>query len=402
MPRYSYTATSQTGEIEKGVSEAANEHELAKILREKGYILISATEQKAKKKIELSFSFRRVSLKEKLFFTRNFALMVRTGVPLPRALAVLASQTKNNRFKRALLDIREEVIRGKALSESMKRWPDIFPEIFWNMVKIGEESGNLEQVLENLSYQMERTYELKERVKGALIYPAVIIIAMVGIGILMLIMVVPKLSQTFNELGIELPFTTRLVIYSANFITKFWYLFLIIVIGIVFLIKQILKTKKGSKFFDGLVLKIPIVSSIVKGTNTAYTARTLSALINSGVPIVKSLEIISHALGNWYFKKAISESAQKVKKGTKLSETLRSYSDIFPYSFAEMIAVGEETGETSDILEDLADFAESEVENLTKNLSSAIEPVIMIIIGAAVGFFAVSMIQPIYSMLQSL
>jgi len=402
MPRYSYTATSQTGEIEKGVSEAANEHELAKILREKGYILISATEQKAKKKIELSFSFRRVSLKEKLFFTRNFALMVRTGVPLPRALAVLASQTKNNRFKRALLDIREEVIRGKALSESMKRWPDIFPEIFWNMVKIGEESGNLEQVLENLSYQMERTYELKERVKSALIYPAVIIIAMVGIGILMLIMVVPKLSQTFNELGIELPFTTRLVIYSANFIAKFWYLFLIIVIGIVFLIKQILKTKKGSKFFDGLVLKIPIVSSIVKGTNTAYTARTLSALINSGVPIVKSLEIISHALGNWYFKKAISESAQKVKKGTKLSETLRSYSDIFPYSFAEMIAVGEETGETSDILEDLADFAESEVENLTKNLSSAIEPVIMIIIGAAVGFFAVSMIQPIYSMLQSL
>ncbi|MCD6178045.1 type II secretion system F family protein [bacterium] len=402
MPRYSYTATSQTGEIEKGVSEAANEHELAKILREKGYILISATEQKAKKKIELSFSFRRVSLKEKLFFTRNFALMVRTGVPLPRALAVLASQTKNNRFKRALLDIREEVIRGKALSESMKRWPDIFPEIFWNMVKIGEESGNLEQVLENLSYQMERTYELKERVKGALIYPAVIIIAMVGIGILMLIMVVPKLSQTFNELGIELPFTTRLVIYSANFITKFWYLFLVIVIGILFLIKRILKTKKGSKFFDGLVLKIPIVSSIVKGTNTAYTARTLSALINSGVPIVKSLEIISHALGNWYFKKAISESAQKVKKGTKLSETLRSYSDIFPYSFAEMIAVGEETGETSDILEDLADFAESEVENLTKNLSSAIEPVIMIIIGAAVGFFAVSMIQPIYSMLQTL
>ena len=151
-----------------------------------------------------------------------------------------------------------------------------------------------------------------------------------------------------------------------------------------------------------MVLKIPIVSSIVKGTNTAYTARTLSALINSGVPIVKSLEIISNALGNWYFKKAISESAQKVKKGTKLSETLRCYSDIFPYSFAEMIAVGEETGETSDILENLADFAESEVENLTKNLSSAIEPVIMIIIGAAVGFFAVSMIQPIYSMLQSL
>lgn len=402
MPRYYYTAASQTGETERGVLEASTEHELAKILREKGYILISAREGESKKKIEALFGLRRVSLKDKLFFTKNFALMIKTGVPLPRALSMLASQTKNKRFKRALLDIREEVVRGKALSDSMKNWPDIFPEIFWNMIRIGEESGNLEEVLKNLSLQMERTYELRERVKGALIYPAVIIIAMTGIGVLMLVMVVPKLSQVFNELAIELPLTTRLIIYGANFVTKLWYLFLITVIAVAFLFRQVLKTKKGSKFFDRLILKVPVVSSIVRGTNTAYTARTLSALINSGVPIVKSLEIISNTLGNYYFRKAISESAQEVKKGTKLSEALRSYSGIFPYSFAEMIAVGEETGGTSDVLESLADFAEREVENLTKNLSSVIEPVIMIIVGTAVGFFAVSMIQPMYSMLQGL
>jgi len=401
MPKYSYTATSQTGEIEKGVIEANNERELSRILRDKGYILISAQEEK-KNKIKLSFSLKRVSLKEKLFFTRNFALMIKTGVPLPRALSMLASQASSQKFKRALLDIKEEVTKGKALSESMKKWPDIFPEIFWNMIKIGEESGNLEEVLKNLSLQMERTYELREKVKGALIYPAVIIVAMIGIGIFMLITVVPKLSQTFDEIGMELPFTTRLIIYGATFMTKFWYIFLVIVVVFALIIRQALKTKKGSKIFDSLILKLPIVSSIVRGTNTAYTARTLSALINSGVPIVKSLEIISNTLGNYYFKEAIFKSAQEVKKGTKLSEALRSYSGIFPYSFAEMIAVGEETGETSNILEQLADFAEAEVENLTNNLSSAIEPVIMIIIGSAVGFFAVSMIQPMYSMLQSL
>jgi len=291
---------------------------------------------------------------------------------------------------------------GQETEECMKDWPDVFPEIFWNMIRIGEESGNLEEVLHNLSRQMEKTYELREKVKGALIYPAVIIVAMAGIGVLMLVMVVPKLAQTFEELGIELPLTTRLVIYSAQFISHFWYIFLAVLVVIGFLLRQTLKTEKGSKFFDKIMLKIPIVSSIIKGTNTAYTARTLSSLINAGVPIVKSLEIISRTLTNYYFREAISASAKEVRKGTKLSEALRPYSKIYPYSFAEMIAVGEETGETADVLEKLAEFSEAEVENLTRNLASAIEPVIMIFIGIAVGFFAVSMIQPMYSMLQSL
>jgi len=402
MPKYFYTATSSAGELKSGVSEARDEHELVRFLRQKGYILISARLEKPKKKIDIFSSLTGVSLKEKLFFTRNFRLMIKAGVPLPRSLEILVAQSRNKGFKKALLKIREEIIGGKRLSESLKDWPGIFSELFCNMIKVGEETGNLEGVLENLTRQIEKTYELKSKVKGALVYPVVIIVAMTGIGILMLVMVVPKLSATFDELGIELPFSTRLIISAADFIVKFWFVFPVIILVLVFLIKQALKTKEGSKTVDKLFLKAPIISPIIKETNTASTARTLGTLISSGVPIVKSLEIVSKTLDNFYFREAMAEAAKEVKKGTKLSEALEPFSEIYPHSFSEMIAIGEETGETSSILEKLADFSEAEVENLTKNLSSAIEPVIMIIIGAAVGFFAVSMIQPMYSMLGGL
>lgn len=402
MPKYFYTATSFDGEPKSGILEAKDESELAKLLRKEGYVLISSSLEKQKKKIQILSKLTKVPLKEKLFFTRNFRLMIKAGVPLPKSLRILATQTRNEKFKSALLKIREEVTKGKKISDCLKVFPDIFSDFFCSMVKTGEETGNLEEVLENITQQMERTYELRSKVKGALVYPAVIVVAMMGIGILMLVVVIPKLAATFDELGIELPFTTRLIISLASFMIKFWPVFIIIGLILFFLMKQTLKTKKGGKLFDKVVLKIPLVASIIKETNTAYTARTLGALFSSGVPVVESLEITSKILDNFYFKKAMEEASKEIKKGNKLSEALKPFAHIYPFSFSEMIAIGEETGETSQILEKLADFSESEVENLTKNLASAIEPIIMIIIGTAVGFFAVSMIQPMYSMLEGL
>ncbi len=402
MPKYYYRATSSAGELESGFSEAENEHELARILRKKGYILISADLRKSEKKINIFSRFTKIPLKEKLFFTRNFRLMIKAGVPLPRGLEILASQSRNKSFQGALSKIREEVIKGKKLSEALKSRPGIFSELFCSMIEAGEETGKLEEVLKNLAQQMEKSYELRSKVKGALVYPAIIIVAMTGIGILMLVMVVPKLSATFEELGIELPLTTRLIISTADFMIKFWFIFPIIILVLFVLVGQIARTKKGGKTIDKILLKAPIISPIIKETNTAYTARNLGTLMSSGVPIVRSLEIVSRTLENFYFREAMTEAAKEVKKGTKLSEALEPYSKIYPHSFSEMVAIGEETGETSSILEKLADFSEAEVENLTKNLASAIEPVIMIIIGTAVGFFAVSMIQPMYSMLGGL
>jgi len=406
MPRYFYTAKSLKGESISGTREAKDKSQLARILRQEGYILISAVleEEKVKKrKLEIAIPFLGgVKLTEKMMFTRNLGVMVAAGIPLPRSLETLSGLAKSKRLKTALIDVREEVLRGKNFSDSLARHSDIFSELFISMVKVGEEAGTLEEVLRVLTQQMEREHELKSKIMGALMYPAIIILAMIGIGVLMLVMVVPKLAETFAELNIELPPTTLLVIGIGNFAANYWYLLPLIILVLLVLFRMILRTKIGKKTIDTLTLKIPIISGLLRKTNSASTARTLSSLITAGVPIVRSLEIVSGALGNIYYKKAIAEAAEKVRKGGKLSETLEQYENIYPTLVIQMVAVGEETGQTSDILAKLADFYEEEVATATKGLSSVIEPIIMIIIGGAVGFFAVSMIQPMYSMLGAL
>jgi len=401
--KYFYTAKSFSGELKSGILEAQNEYQLARILHQEGYVLISVTSEKPeikKRKLEISLPFLGgVSLSEKIMFTRNLQVMVRAGISLPQALEILAAQSKSKKFREALLEIAEEVTKGKNFSDSLAKFPQFFSEIFCSMVKVGEEAGTLEDNLKVLTQQMEREHELKTKVKGAMIYPAVIISAMIGIGILMLVMVVPKLAETFSELAIELPPTTKFVIFLGNFLAEKWYLLILLIFALFIFLRTILRTKEGKRLIDGLTLKIPIISPIIRKTNSASIVRTLSSLIISGVPIIRCLEIISPTLGNFYFQKSISEAAEKVRKGSKLSEALMPYRNLYPLGVIQMIAVGEQTGETSTILAKLADFFEEEVTNATKNLSAVIEPVLMLLIGAVVGFFAISMIQPIYSML---
>lgn len=405
MPRYIYTAKSLTGgETKSGTLEAKDEQQLSRILRQEGSVLIRAEleEKVAKKKLEISLPSFGVSLTEKIFFIRNLRVMISAGLPLPRALETLAKQVKSQKFKRAILDIRAEVIKGKSFSDSLQKYPDIFSELFRNMVRVGEGSGTLEEVLRTLSRQMEKEYELKAKIKGAMIYPAVVICAMIGIGILMLVVVVPQLAKTFEELGIDLPMTTQFVIGLGNFLAQKWYLAFTILFVLVFLFSRTTKSKAGKQIIDKFSLKIPIVSPIIQKINTAYTARTLSSLITAGVPIVKSLEITSGALSNIYYKSAIAGAAERVRKGEKIAQALEPYENIYPPIVIQMMAVGEETGETSNILAQLAEFFEEEVSNATKNLAATIEPVVMLIIGAAIGFFAVSMIQPMYSMISAM
>jgi type IV pilus assembly protein PilC len=404
MSLYSFFAKSLKGEEKTGRLEARNPQHLAAILKEQGFILIKAetqTEKTEKKKISFSF-FGGVSLTEKLMFTRNLQVMIASGLSLPKSLHVLAGQSKNKKFRDVILKIEEEITKGKNFSEALKGYPSIFSELFQNMIKVGEETGGLDNVLKILSNQIEKESELKSKVKGALIYPAVIVFTMIGIGILMLIMVVPRLAKTFDELGIELPITTRIIIGLGTFLSKNWILFIILIIATIFLFILIAKNQKGKRAIDYLVLKTPVISALVKKTNSAYTVRTLSSLISSGVPIVKSLDIISGTLDNVYYKTAILEAAEKVKKGEKLSAALEPYKEIYPLLVLQMIEVGEETGETSNILVKLADFFEEDIANETRNLTSIIEPALMLIIGAAIGFFAISMVQPMYSMLGSI
>ena len=403
MPKYFYTAKSFSGEERAGILEAKNERDLASILHQEGFVLISADlEEKEPKKAQFSISlpfFPGASLTEKMMFARNLRVMFTAGLALPRSLRILSSQVKSKKFASALMDISEEITKGKTFSDSLARHPKIFSELFQSMVRVGEESGTLEEVLKTLTRQMEREYELRSKVKGAMIYPAVIVGAMAGIGFLMLVMVVPKLAETFKELNIELPFTTQLVIGIGSFLAEKWYFGILIIVGTVLFLRIISQTREGRRVIDFVSLKIPIISPIIRKTNSAYAVRTLSSLFTAGVPIVRALEIVGGAMGNIYFREVMVEAAEQVKKGGKLSEALRPYKNIYPEIIIQMLEVGEETGETSEILSKLADFFEDEVTSATKNLTAVIEPFLMLIIGAAVGFFAISMVQPIYSML---
>lgn len=408
MPKYFYTAKSFQGESRSGTLEAKNKSELASLLRQEGFILIEATEEEVKKRPPSKFwrgalpFFGGVSLTEKMFFTRNLQIMVVSGISLPRALKTLSEQTKNKKFQKVLKEISEGVIKGESFSQALSKHSDVFSELFQNMVKVGEEAGTLEEVLRVLTLQMEREADLKSKITGAMIYPAVIILAMAGIGILMLVMVVPQLAKTFQELNIELPATTKLVIFLGTFLAEKWFLCILIIFFFIFLLRIALKQKEGKKIMDNLILKLPILSPLIKKINSAYATRTLSSLISAGVPIVRSLEITSGAVGNFYFKKTIIEASEKVRKGEKLSEALKPYQNLYPSIVIQMIEVGEETGETSNVLQKLADFFEEEVGNATKNLTAIIEPVLMLLIGGVVGFFAISMVQPMYSMLGSI
>ncbi|PIP23478.1 MAG: hypothetical protein COX36_03085, partial [Candidatus Nealsonbacteria bacterium CG23_combo_of_CG06-09_8_20_14_all_38_19] len=302
MPQYFYVAKSMQGETKNGFLEAKDQHDLARILHQEGYVLISADieekEEKTKIGIVLFRKSRGISLREKIFFTRNLQVMISAGISLPRAIRILTQQTKNNVFKKALFDINEKIVKGTTFSESLAEYPNIFPELYQNMVKVGEETGTLDEVLNKLTDQMEKQSELVSKVKGAMMYPAVIITAMLIIGYLMIVTVVPKLAETFQELNVELPVTTKIVIAFGKFLSEKWYLMLFLVLGSIFGIKGALRTRVGKRIIDTAVLKIPIISPIVKKTNSAFTVRTLSSLLGAGMPIVRALEIVSGTLGN--------------------------------------------------------------------------------------------------------
>jgi len=404
VPNYFYVAKNLKGELRSGTAEVKDERELARTLRKEGYILVSARSEEnvsGKKNFGIYIPFfSKISLVDKIMFTRNLRVMVGAGVSLPRALEILIEQTKNKRFKKVILEIKKAVFQGKNFSQALSKYPDIFDELFVNMIKVGEESGTLEEVLKILTEQMNKEHQIISRVRGAMMYPVVILLTMFVIGILMMITIIPKLSKVFSDLRIELPVTTRFVIAFSNFVAEFWHIIAVAAVIILFLIQNFLKTEIGKTIRDTILFKIPIFSSIIRKTNSAQTVRTISSLIEAGVPIAKSLEITSKTLGNIYYKRALLKASQEIKKGNKLADVLGQYKNIYPNLVVQMIKVGEETGETALILKQLAEFYEEEVTNVTKNLSSIIEPILMIIIGAAVGFFAVSVIQPIYGIVQ--
>lgn len=411
MPNFLYTAKDKKGQTQAGRQQAINKHELADFLRSQGLVLISAEDPGLKDDAESGLKQRllnlwrkigKVSLVEKMMFSRHLSVMIKAGLSLSQSLKVLAEQSKSPKFKKIIGQVEENVRQGEVFADSLSKHPKVFNELYVNMVKVGEKSGNLNEVLRILSEQMRKDHELISRVRGAMMYPAVIVTAMIGIGVLMMIMVVPKLTSVFGELNIDLPLSTQIIIGVSNFLKNNILLGAIIFVLIIILLRFLFKVESVKKLLSKTYLKLPVFGSLVRKVNSARFSRTFGSLMESGVGIVESLKIVSGTLGNLCFRETLINSAEQVQRGNALSQVLTRYKEIYPPMVVQMIAVGEETGNLTGILKNMADFYEEEVDNITEGLSSIIEPIIMVIIGAAIGFFAISMIQPMYSMMEGI
>jgi len=345
----------------------------------------------------LNYLMSRVKDDELIMATRNLGSMLKAGLTVTRALSVIERQTVNPRLKGVMKRIVERINQGDPFYESLREFDSVFNNLYVAMVKAGEESGNLAQSLGTLSIQMERSNNLKKKIKGAMIYPMIVLIIMVIIGILMMIFVMPQITDVFKGMGQELPATTQALISASDFMANHTFLAIGGLIAIVAGFIYLLNTKWGKIASSWLVVRLPVVGTIAKEANSAQTARTLSSLLNSGVDVITSINITEEVLQNVFYKDVLRTAAQRVEKGTALSETFVERRDLYPILVGEMIMVGEETGQISGMLGEMAIFYETEVERKTKDLSTIIEPLLMVVIGTGVGFFALALIAPIYS-----
>lgn len=408
MSKFTYIGETKTGESITKTVEATDRFGVYAIARQEGNTVISVQASSAfsiKKYFDIekvNYFLSRVKTDELVMMTRNLGSMLVAGLPLSRALSVIERQTTNPRMKGIVRYIQTRISKGDQFNEALSEFPKTFDDLYIAMVKAGEESGGLSETLQILSIQMERASSLRKKIKGAMIYPAIVLSIMVVIGILMMIFVMPSITGTFKSLGADLPATTKALITSSDFLNEHTFLSLFILFGTIGLFVYALRTKIGKRVFSWVVVRLPIIGNIAKEANAARMARTLSSLLSSGVDVLRALAITEEVVQNYYYKKIIADAALRVEKGSPLSETFIERKDLYPILVGEMIAVGEETGQIANMLKELAVFYETEVEHKTKDLSTIIEPLLMVVIGGAVGFFALALIAPIYSIADSI
>jgi type IV pilus assembly protein PilC len=408
MPKFTYTGEDKEGAKIKETVDAADRFAVYEIARKAGHT-VDAISSKGKFDIKgllniekLEYMMSRVKDDELVMVTRNLGSMLVAGLPLTRALAVIERQSKNPRLKGVIKDVLVRINKGEQFYQALARHPKVFNDLYIAMIQAGEESGGMADSLATLSTQMEQSSSLKKRIKGAMMYPSIVIIILVIIGILMMIYVMPSITGTFEGLGTELPTTTKALIAVSNFMSNNALLTFALLGIFVGGNLTFFKSKIGKRVSSWIIPKLPVIGTMAKETNAARTARTLSSLLSSGVDVIRALNITEQVVQNYYYKEIIAEAAKRVEKGTALSEVFIEREDLYPILVGEMILVGEETGGIAKMLQELAVFYENEVQQKTKDLSTIIEPILMVFIGGVVGFFALAVIAPIYSIGESI
>ncbi|MEJ0021483.1 MAG: type II secretion system F family protein [Candidatus Doudnabacteria bacterium] len=400
---FQYTARNKAGVIQKDIMQAMNERAVVDALRAQGLLPTSIKAVHQAFDIGHLFQiFRPIKLIDRITFIKNLGVMIKAGLPATRSLKVLAAQTPNPRFAKIVNEVAAQVESGTSLADAMAKYPNVFSGIFVSMVRAGEMSGNLEQNLTYLAEQMQRDYDLVSKARGALTYPIMVLIALAIVGYLMLTFVLPKLTSTFTDLNVVLPLPTRIVI---GLVDVFAHYGIFILLGTVLAVAGFFywrSTMGGKKVLHKLVLYTPVISGIVIKINLARFVRVFASLIKSGMTIVEALEVSSNVVGNIYYQRTILDAASKVKIGSPLTTAFKKEPKLFSNLVIQMMEVGEESGTTDVVLEEVANFYEQEVDQTMKNLSSILEPLIMMVMGVAVGFLAVALIMPIYNISSSI
>lgn len=397
MKRFNYKARDKVGGVVTGEVEAVSIDDAAKLVRGKSLYVISIT-PKIESPFEIVRHFKeRVTPSDIATFTRELSTMINAGLPITEALLILRSQSKGS-MSRIVSQILADIEAGDSLSASLDKHPKIFSKTFMSLIKSGEVGGVMDKVLSRLADTLEKQQEFSGKVKGALIYPAVIVIGMIIVSIVMMIFVIPRLTSLYGDFNATLPLPTRILIGLSNFLIRFWPVFLILIGVGVYGFKLYRATKAGRRVTDELIFKIPVFGDLQRQIILTELTRTLSLMVGTGVSILEALNITSEVVGNVVISDALKDSANQVEKGFPIAFAFAKHPEAFPFLLSQMVAVGEETGKMDDVLTKISHIYEVESDQKVKSLTAAIEPIVMVLLGLGVGFLVIAVILPIYNL----
>lgn len=394
---FHYQAKTNKGEIKRDYVESNDRSTALATLKERGLFVIHISEKKGENGIEKIFSRNNIPLRDKIIFTKQLGIMIRSGLSILEALKSLQEESSNKKMQAIILNLISEIEGGSSLSMALANHREIFGDIYISMVRSGEKSGKVDSVLERLNSQLENDYELQRKIKGALSYPIFILVTMVVVVSLVIVLIIPQLKAIFDDAGVSLPLITRIMI-STSLLLKKYGIYTVVLIGvIVYLAHRWRQTNTGRYFFDRLILSIPIFGSLVKKAYMARFSRTFAALTSSGLPLLDVFKSSGQVIGNVLYEAEIKKMSRKVEDGEQLSTVFKK-SKMFPSIIGQLSAVGEKSGNIDEVFDSIADFFDKEVDGITSNLSSLLEPVLMVVIGSGIGLVVMSVLQPIYSL----
>ncbi|TSC72649.1 MAG: type IV pilus assembly protein PilC [Parcubacteria group bacterium Gr01-1014_38] len=399
---FSYTATTDSGETRTGTVEAGSAREVVSALKTQGLIVLSIRPERERTPWQKRFGgwFVRASATERVLLARHLALILRAGLPIDRAFEILQSQGRNKGLRRVLHEILIRIQKGDSLAAALARYPTVFPPIFVAIVQWGEIGGTLVESLEHLAGQLEKDHDLRVKVRGALFYPAIVIGATIVLGVIMAVFILPRLVILFESFRVDLPLSTRIFLAVARFFLRRGVLLIPLLIALLVGAFVAFRSKALRPFTSRLILRMPVFGSLMKQVNLARFDRILGSLLRSGIPVVDALGITAESVGNYQYRRALQAVQSAVREGVPIGREIEKYA-IFPTIQTQMVTVGEATGRLADVLLFLAEFTERDVDARTKTLATAVEPLLLIVIGVVVGGVAIAIITPIYQLTAS-